>query len=101
MKLLMTAQLKYETTLVDHVRCGRILASSWSHDNQGDSDSEGTGVRRGGRHFATKVLPMLRPLPDIHVGFRPATAQEVHSRSYGLLKAPRNLHATGWEQRSG
>ena len=47
------------------------------------------------------MAPMLR-LPQVLVArYRPATEREVHSRSFGQLKAPRNPDATGWEQRRG
>jgi hypothetical protein len=44
---------------------------------------------------------MLQLPPHIAARYRPATQREVHSRSFGQLKAPRNPNATGWEQRRG
>jgi hypothetical protein len=44
-------------------------------------------------------VPDVPPL--IAARYRPATDREVHSRSFGQLKALRNTDATGWEQRRG
>jgi hypothetical protein len=44
---------------------------------------------------------MLHLPPVIMARYRPATEREVHSRSFGRLKSPRNPSATGWEQRRG
>ena len=44
---------------------------------------------------------MLQLPPILTARYRPATEREVHSRSFGLLKAPRNPTATTWEQRRG
>jgi hypothetical protein len=45
---------------------------------------------------------MLQLPPALAVLYRPATEREVRSRSFGLLKAPREPSATtGWEQRRG
>jgi hypothetical protein len=33
--------------------------------------------------------------------YRPATDRDIHSRSFGLVKLPRNRLAEGWEQRRG
>jgi hypothetical protein len=44
---------------------------------------------------------MLRLPPLIAARYRPATEREVHSRSFGQLKAPRNADATGWAERRG
>jgi hypothetical protein len=42
---------------------------------------------------------MIQLPPAIASRYRPATEREVHSWSFGQLKAPRHPHATGWEQR--
>jgi hypothetical protein len=39
--------------------------------------------------------------PILAARYRPATDDEVRSHSFGILKAPRNLHANTWEQRRG
>jgi hypothetical protein len=39
--------------------------------------------------------------PRIAARYRPATVREVHSLSFGQLKAPRDPEATRWEQRRG
>jgi hypothetical protein len=39
--------------------------------------------------------------PGFAARYRPATDQEVLERSFGLLKAPKNPNATGWEQQRG
>ena len=44
---------------------------------------------------------MLQLPPVLAARYRPATEREVHSRSFGMLKAPRNPMAMGWEQRRG
>src|SRR5579859_3607860 len=47
------------------------------------------------------VASMLHLPTILAARYRPATADEAHSRSFGLLKAPRNPTATAWEQRGG
>jgi hypothetical protein len=44
---------------------------------------------------------MLQLPSVITEGHRPATEREVHSRSFGQLKTPRNPTATAWEQQRG
>jgi DNA-directed RNA polymerase subunit beta' len=44
---------------------------------------------------------MLQLPPVLAARYRPATEREVHSWSFGLLKATRNPRATAWEQRRG
>jgi hypothetical protein len=44
---------------------------------------------------------MLGLPPLIAARYRPATEREVHARSFGQVKAPRNTDAAGWEQRRG
>jgi hypothetical protein len=44
---------------------------------------------------------MLRLPPRIAARYRPATGREVRSRSFGLVRAPRKIDATRWEQRQG
>ena len=44
---------------------------------------------------------MLYVPPNIAALYRPVTDREVHSRSFGLVKMPRNPDAERWEQRRG
>lgn len=44
---------------------------------------------------------MLQLPPVIAARYRPARDREVHSRSFGMLKEPRNPSAAGWEQQRG
>jgi hypothetical protein len=44
------------------------------------------------------MLPLPPPLAE---ECRPATDHEVHSRSFGLLRAPRRTEAASWEARRG
>src|SRR4051794_17820030 len=59
------------------------------------------GVRRQRGSSSCEMAPML-PLPSVLAArYWPATEREVHSRSFGLVMAPRNPAATTWEQRRG
>lgn len=47
------------------------------------------------------MLYLFHLPPLIAARYRPASEHEVHSRSFGQLKAPRNANASGWEQQRG
>jgi hypothetical protein len=53
------------------------------------------------RELAQDLQVMKRLRASIPTGYQPATAHAIRARSFGRLKAPRNLHATTWQERSG
>jgi hypothetical protein len=61
----------------------------------------GTFHFSGQRCRIWEVSDVFHLPPLISTRYRPATEHEVHSRSFGQLKAPRNPDATGWKQRRG
>jgi hypothetical protein len=60
-------------------------------------------LRRGitVRVLGLELQAMKRSRADLLAGYRPATGHEIRSRSFGQLSAPRNFHATSWQQRRG
>jgi hypothetical protein len=53
-----------------------------------------------GKHVG-EVSSMLAVPPLIAACYRPATEREVHARSFGQVKAPRNPDARRWKHRRG